>query len=107
LNNKPLDISSRIRSINDFGFIILEISSVLPEDSGTYRCVVQNPSGTDESFCELRCSGKAAIIRNSQLPVQMSGAQTRINELEAPKPEKPVLADQVELITGKINISSG
>ncbi|KIH49967.1 immunoglobulin I-set domain protein, partial [Ancylostoma duodenale] len=42
LNGRPLKTGSRVKTINDFGFVVLEISPVYPEDSGEYSCRAVN-----------------------------------------------------------------
>ena len=44
-NGKALKAGSRIRTFCDFGFVILEISPVYPEDSGEYTCKARNSLG--------------------------------------------------------------
>jgi hypothetical protein len=39
-NGKPLCAGSRIKTINDFGFVILEVAGVYQRDSGLYTCKV-------------------------------------------------------------------
>jgi hypothetical protein len=39
-NGKPLSAGSRIKTINDFGFVILEVAGVYQRDSGLYTCKV-------------------------------------------------------------------
>lgn len=39
-NGKPLTAGSRFKTINDFGFVILEISGVDTRDAGLYTCKV-------------------------------------------------------------------
>lgn len=39
-NGKPLSAGSRVKTINDFGFVILEVSGVYIRDSGLYTCKV-------------------------------------------------------------------
>ena len=36
-NGKPIVTGSRIRSVNDFGYVMLEINGVTAEDSGKYQ----------------------------------------------------------------------
>jgi titin len=40
-NGKALWAGSRIKTINDFGFVILEMSGVYQRDSGLYTCKVR------------------------------------------------------------------
>lgn len=41
-NGKPIPISSRIKTVADFGFVMLDISSVDSKDSGEYVCTASN-----------------------------------------------------------------
>ncbi|KIH55889.1 immunoglobulin I-set domain protein, partial [Ancylostoma duodenale] len=86
LNGRPLKTGSRVKTINDFGFVVLEISPVYPEDSGEYSCRAVNAVGEAVTSTKLTCTPKEGIISKSQLPDRMSGAQARIQEIEAPRP---------------------
>ncbi|OTF71936.1 hypothetical protein BLA29_006446, partial [Euroglyphus maynei] len=44
-DNAPLRASNRIRTISEFGFVILEISPICPEDSGLYTVRATNTVG--------------------------------------------------------------
>merc|ERR1711899_539357 len=62
-NGKALKAGSRIRTFCDFGFVILEISPVYPEDA----------LGEAVTTATLSCSGRRNIIMDSQLPSGMEG----------------------------------
>jgi len=81
-NGKALKAGSRIRTFCDFGFVILEISPVYPEDAGEYTCRAKNALGEAVTTATLSCSGKRNIILDSQLPSGMEGAMERIAALE-------------------------
>merc|ERR1719211_15130 len=81
-NGKALKAGSRIRTFCDFGFVILEISPVYPEDSGEYTCKARNALGEAVTTATLKCSGKRTIIMDSQLPRGMEGAMDKIANLE-------------------------
>uniref|UniRef100_A0A183TXY2 Immunoglobulin I-set domain protein n=1 Tax=Toxocara canis TaxID=6265 RepID=A0A183TXY2_TOXCA len=93
LNGKPLKTGSRVKTINDFGFVVLEISPTYPEDSGEYTCRAINKIGEAVTSTQLMCTPKLTIITKSQLPERMSGAYRRIVEIEAPKPPAPEKPD--------------
>ncbi|TKR69858.1 hypothetical protein L596_021954 [Steinernema carpocapsae] len=95
LNGRPLKLGSRVKTINDFGYVVLEISPVYPEDSGEYTCKAINRVGEAVTSTQLQCTPKENIITQSQLPDRMSGAQVRINEIEAPKPAPEAQPDVV------------
>ena len=81
-NGKPLKTGSRIRTFSDFGFVILEISPVYPEDSGEYSCRATNDYGEAVTSASLKCQGKRNVIFESQLPKGMERTIERIAELE-------------------------
>ncbi|XP_055645258.1 titin-like, partial [Toxorhynchites rutilus septentrionalis] len=81
-NGKPLKAGSRFRTFCDFGFVILEISPVYPEDSGEYSCRATNDYGEAVTSSTMKVQGKRSIILESQLPKGMEGTIDRIAELE-------------------------
>lgn len=105
-----------MKAIADFGFIILEISPVYPEDSGEYVCRAINSVGEAVTTAHITVESQKGIIGESQLPQRMSGAQEKIKIIEAPKipPESPPdkvfgpptfktnLEDLTDLIEGEI-----
>jgi titin len=81
-NGKPLRTGSRFRTFCDFGFVILEISPVYPEDSGEYSCRAFNDYGEAVTIASMKVQGKRSIILESQLPKGMEGTIDKIAELE-------------------------
>lgn len=81
-NGKPLKAGSRFRTFSDFGFVILEISPVYPEDSGDYSCRAINDFGQAVTTATMKVQGKRSIILESQLPKGMEGTIDRIAQLE-------------------------
>ena len=81
-NGKPMKFSSRIRQFCDFGFVIMELSPVYPEDSGEYMCRAYNDFGEAVTKANLKCEGKRSIILDSQLPKSMQRGMEKIAELE-------------------------
>lgn len=81
-NGKPLRTGSRFRTFCDFGFVILEISPVYPEDSGEYSCRAFNDYGEAVTTASMKVQGKRSIILESQLPKGMEGTIEKIAELE-------------------------
>merc|ERR1719338_3993 len=55
-NGKQLSAGSRIKTINDFGFVILEVANVMTRDSGNYY--VQGCQQTWRSFSLLQRSSQ-------------------------------------------------
>ena len=81
-NGKPLKAGSRFRTFFDFGFVILEMSPVYPEDSGEYSCRASNDYAEAVTVATMKVSGKRSIILESQLPKGMETTIDRIAELE-------------------------
>lgn len=81
-NGKPLKAGSRFRTFCDFGFVILEMSPVYPEDSGEYSCRAYNDYGEAVTTASMKVAGKRSIILDSQLPKGMEGTIDKIAELE-------------------------
>ncbi|XP_022243271.1 titin-like [Limulus polyphemus] len=81
-HGKNILLGTRIRSINDFGFVVLEISPVYPEDSGVYSCRATNKIGEAVTTCTMKCEGKRGIILESQLPEGMESGIEKIAKFE-------------------------
>lgn len=56
-NGKSLKTGSRFRTFCDFGFVILEISPVYPEDSGEYSCRAFNEYGEAVTSASMKVQG--------------------------------------------------
>jgi len=87
LNGTALFNGSRVKTINDFGIVVLEIYPVYPEDSGEYVCKAKNAAGEATTSTQLTIAPKEGIEYQSQLPPNTAaGAQQRIHELETRMP---------------------
>ena len=56
LNDKPLALGARHKTVNDFGFAALDISDAKTEDSGVYMLKVFNARGEATTRCKLTVS---------------------------------------------------
>ena len=54
-------LGSRIKETHDFGFITLDIMSVIPEDAGMYMCKAINKAGDAVTTTSLRVHGEWAV----------------------------------------------
>lgn len=70
-NGQPLQPSSRIKLLNDFGIVVIDISYLHSEDSGEYVCVASNKYGSDTTRFTVECSPSSKIVRQSILPQSM------------------------------------
>jgi hypothetical protein len=95
-------LGSRIHTVDDFGFVVLEIDWLFPRDSGVYKCVATNNWGSDSTQATIKVKGietqlikvnrilviinfnlaKKDIILDSQLPPGMSSES--LKDLEYP-----------------------
>ncbi|KHJ47621.1 hypothetical protein D918_01776 [Trichuris suis] len=89
-NGQPLKFSHRFRHSKDFGYIVLNILYVYPEDSGDYACVVRNGSGSAQSQCHLTCGSKKSMLTETCHPDSLK----RIIELETPAPKPEGVEEQ-------------
>lgn len=74
-NGKPLTTGSRIRTINEFGKVVLEINRILPRDSGVYTCKATNEHGTTTSDGKLQVISKKSLILEPQVPNSVAAIQ--------------------------------
>lgn len=76
-NGRPLTTGSRIHTVNDFGFVVLDIDWLFARDSGQYKCVATNRSGYDSFEVQLNVKAKSNIILDSQLQARSGEYITR------------------------------
>lgn len=110
LNDQPLQFSSRIRTIHDFGYVALEFLNVHSNDSGTYTCHAINEAGEATSTISFECISKHNIYLDSH----HEESWVKIQELENRKPNKepspelvfmpPTFTTQLEVFFSLIKI---
>lgn len=81
-NGKALWSGSRIKTINDFGFVILEIAGCYQRDSGLYSCKATNKHGEATVSCKLSVKGRQGIIMEPQLPSNFRSGTESLQRLE-------------------------
>jgi titin len=54
INGVELKLGSRFQSTHDFGYVNLDISGCVPEDSGVYSCKAKNLAGEAVSSASLK-----------------------------------------------------
>ena len=84
-NGKQLSAGSRIKTINDFGFVILEVANVMNRDSGNYTCKAVNKHGETSVSCNVQVKSKQSIITDPQLPRSFKSGTDNILKLEERK----------------------
>merc|ERR1719412_3285270 len=81
-NGKQLQQASRIHTVCDFGYVALDIGSLISQDSGTYVCRAYNSLGEASSEVSLNVSARGSLDTSSQHPEGLG----KIKELEARGP---------------------
>lgn len=61
-NEKPLEDSSRITKVHDFGFVSLDITHVRDEDEGVYMCRASNPLGEAVTTASVKIRSKSKLL---------------------------------------------
>jgi titin len=64
-NEKPLEDSSRITKVHDFGFVSLDITHVRDEDQGVYICRASNPLGEAVTTASMKIRSERIATRVS------------------------------------------
>ncbi|KAI6199682.1 hypothetical protein M3Y96_00652800 [Aphelenchoides besseyi] len=81
LNNRPLASSSRCKTLDSLGFVVLEINGAIPEDSGQFTLKARNKNGEAVTSTSLTCTPTDSLL----LDPQKAASWQRVQELEAPK----------------------
>lgn len=67
-NGSPLLLGSRISTINDFGYVALDLKYVKPSDSGTFQCRASNLLGQAVCSATMRVEDTKSIISDTSFP---------------------------------------
>ena len=81
-NGKQLKQASRIHTVCDFGYVALDIGSLVSSDAGEYVCIIKNALGESKSSVNLNVAGKGSLDTSSQRPEGLD----KIKELESRGP---------------------
>lgn len=60
-NEKPLEDSSRITKVHDFGFVSLDLTHIREEDEGVYMCRASNPLGEAVTTASMKIKSKLIL----------------------------------------------
>lgn len=100
-NGKPLQPSSRIKLLSDFGLVVMDISYVHSEDSGEYVCVASNKLGSDTTRFTLQCNPASKVVKHSILPHSMEQihALEGFVDLQTPSHITPTASQSPKFLT--------
>lgn len=114
-NGHPIRHSSRIKSVSDFGFVVMDISYIQSHDSGEYVCRASNKYvsyiftflssqsfaflhinffryGEDFTKATIKCTGRGGVYLDTLQPDSLA----RIRELETLQTgQQPITPSQV------------
>ena len=77
-NGKQLQQASRIHTVCDFGYVALDIGSLVASDAGEYVCIVKNALGESRSSVNLNVTARGSLDTSSRRPEGLE----KIKELE-------------------------
>lgn len=80
-NGCPVEAGSRLKIVNDFGWVILDIGQVDVRDSGEWLCHAYNSAGEAKTIGHINVLQRDSIIYDPQQPQSLP----RIQDLERPR----------------------
>ncbi|KRX97619.1 Titin [Trichinella pseudospiralis] len=84
VNGRPLLTGSRSQMTFDFGYVALDLKSLIAEDSGEYIVLIRNQHGEVTSRCTVAVEAKDSVLTE----VQNVESFERIKALETEKPRQ-------------------
>nr|CAD7404271.1 unnamed protein product [Timema cristinae] len=81
VNGVELKMGSRFRTTHDFGFVTLDVTSVVTEDSGIYMCKAINKAGEAVSSTTFKVKARSSIIGEPLRPDAWQKIQLKEAEL--------------------------
>ena len=111
-NGKQLQQASRIHTVCDFGYVALDIGSLVSSDAGEYVCIIKNALGESRSSVNLTVSAKGSLDTSSQRPEglekikQLESRGPRAKEDEIQTFQKPVFTTALQNVVMAENQSA-
>ena len=111
-NGKQLKQASRIHTVCDFGYVALDIGSLVSSDAGEYVCIIKNALGESKSSVNLNVAGKGSLDTSSQRPegldkikeLESRGRRSRTDEIQTF--QKPVFTTALQNVVMSENQST-
>jgi titin len=96
-------MGSRLRASHDFGFVTLDITKCIPEDSGMYVIKAKNLSGESSSSFAVHVGGGGGILGESMHPesykklarLEEEKCRPAEDEVDATPDQPPVFMEQL------------
>ena len=111
-NGKQLQQASRIHTVCDFGYVALDIGSLVASDAGEYVCIVKNALGESRSSVNLNVTARGSLDTSSQRPeglekikeLESRGQRSRTDEIQTF--QKPVFTTALQNVAMSENQSA-
>ena len=111
-NGKQLQQASRIHTVCDFGYVALDIGSLVASDAGEYVCIVKNDLGESRSSVNLNVTARGSLDTSSQRPeglekikeLESRGQRSRTDEIQTF--QKPVFTTALQNVAMSENQSA-
>lgn len=71
-DGQPVRNTARMKTIHDFGYVVLELSPAEPQDTGTWLCRAKNSEGETETQCQIEVNMNIILIFFTDFPVFLS-----------------------------------
>ena len=111
-NGKQLQQASRIHTVCDFGYVALDIGSLVASDAGEYVCIIKNALGESRSSVNLNVTARGSLDTSSQRPeglekikeLESRGQRSRTDEIQTF--QKPVFTTALQNVVMSENQSA-
>ena len=88
-DGRPIQVGSRTHTLNDFGFVVLDIDWTFKRDSGVYKCVVTNKCGSVE------CTARLNVVSKKEAEEEYPASQSTMCMVHMEKAMKKYTTEMV------------
>jgi len=99
-NGSPLQSASRFRTTFDFGYVSLDISTLVSGDAGEFTCKVINEAGDASSSLTVQVLEKGNILLESQHPEGLEAIRQLEQRAPGTRPEQEVFFEKPRFTQG-------